>query len=42
MAGAFGGKIKESEFMPTELSKTQSSADMEQALVAAMAGVPNG
>lgn len=42
MAGAFGGKIKEAEFMPTELSKTQSSADMEQALMAAMAGVPNG
>lgn len=42
MAAAFGNKAKEADFMPTELSRQQSSGDMEQALLAAMAGVPHG
>lgn len=42
---AFGGKLKESDFMPTEMSKDtgeQSSDEMEQLLRANLSGLPHG
>jgi hypothetical protein len=42
VANTQGNKTKENEFMPTEMSREQSAEEMEQVLMAAMAGLDNG